>query len=319
MTSDRLAAARPIPFVASALIAGLANADSWQWMNDPAAYGYFCQYSIPNTLAGESCAPASATNALQFLQSSYGDQLGGVELVGSGYDGWNQTAQTLQVFFGTTEDETTSGPGMTAGLDSYVESIGASSLLTFDAVSVDTSADHPGEEYPDWVQQGTTPTFLDFYDWMSGGAGVYFLIKYADGFGVFGGYEGDLGGHVLAMVGLDWDDTNGDGVVDQDEGARFFAIDPLDPSQDYSGSDVLGPAKITELAVWQEQEGGLLQFNYLQYHGALPYDGSNYGLANGFVAGGLAISVIPAPATWVVAVAIGAFGSRRRRSDESDS
>jgi hypothetical protein len=318
MRSDLLAAIRLVPFLASAWIAGLANADTWAWMNDPAAYGYFCQYSIPNTLAGESCAPASATNALQFVQSSYGDQLGGVELVGSGYAGWNQTAQTLQVFFGTTEDQTTSGPGMTAGLGSYLESIGASNLLALDAIAFDTTADHPGEEYPDWVQQGTTPTFLDFHDWMSDGAGVYFNILYAANL-AGDGYEGDLGGHVLAMVGLEWDDADGDGVVDQDEGARFLAIDPLDPSQHYSASEVLGPAKITELAVWQEQEGGLLQFSYLQYVGALPFDGSNYATASGFVAGGLAISVIPAPATWVVAMAIGAFGSRRRRSGESDS
>jgi hypothetical protein len=290
MTSDRRAAIRLVPVLASAWIAGLASADTWEWNNDKAAYGYFSQYSIPNTLNGESCAPASATNVLQFVQSSYGDQLGGVELVGSGYAGWNQTAQTLQVKFGTTEDETTSGPGMTAGLDSYLESIGASSLLTLDAVSFDTGADHPGEEYPDWVQQGTTPTFLDFHHWMSGGAGVYFLIEYADG---SGGFEGDLGGHVLAMIGLDWDDTNGDGVVDPAERARFLAIDPLDPSQDYSGGEVLGPAKITELSVWQEQRGGLLQFSYRQHVGARHFDGSNYALAKGFVAGGLAISVVP--------------------------
>ncbi|MGA1708036.1 MAG: hypothetical protein ACO4CI_05015, partial [Phycisphaerales bacterium] len=76
----------------AAFSAGLAHADTYQWMNDSATYGYFCQYSIPNTLADESCAPSSAVNTFAFLQTTYATQLGGVQLVGSGYAGWNATA-----------------------------------------------------------------------------------------------------------------------------------------------------------------------------------------------------------------------------------
>lgn len=289
-----------------------ASAETYQWMNDPAAYGYFCQYSIPNALADESCAPASATNTLVFLQNTYASQLGGVQLVGSGYGGWNATAQTLQGFFGTTQDQTTSGPGMTGGLEAYLQSVGAASLTSLSAITFDSSDNHPGEEYPEWVQQHTTPTFGDFHGWLAGGDGVYFQITYGSAFNG-GVYNGVLGGHVLSLVGLEWNDANGDGVVDQSENATFSVIDPLDPSLGYAGSEVLGPAYLTELSVWQEEPGGLLQFSYLQYHGALPFDGSNFAIANGFIGGGLAISVIPAPAVFAMVSLSGFCGSRRRR------
>lgn len=293
-----LAAILPMP-----LAAGLAHANTWQWMNDAAAYGYFCQYSIPNTLNDESCAPSSATNTLVFLQNTYASQLGGVQLVGSGYGGWNATAQTLQGFFGTTEDGS-SGPGQTAGLANYLSSIGASDLVTLDAIAFDTSA-----EYPEWVAQGATPTFGDFYGWMSGGAGVYFDIIYAGG----GTGPGDVSGHVLALVGLEWNDANGDGVVDQSEGATFSVIDPLDPSLGYAGSEVLGPPKVTTVSIWQGGAGELLQFSYLQYQGELPFNASDYATASGFIGGGISISVIPAPAAWIAVAAFGLCGSRRRR------
>jgi hypothetical protein len=287
----------------AAFSAGLAHADTYQWMNDSATYGYFCQYSIPNTLADESCAPSSAVNTLAYLQATYATQLGGVQLVGSGYAGWNATAQTLQGFFGTDKNGSW-GPGQTGGLENYLTSIGAADLVTLDAVVFNSSP-----AYPSWVAQNAVPAFGDFYGWMSGGAGVYFDVIYGGG----GTGPGDVAGHVLAMVGLDWNDANGDGVVDESEGATFTAIDPLDPSAAYSGSDVLGPPKLTTISVWQDAAGELLQFSYLQYQGELPFNSGNYSTASGFIGGGISISVIPAPAAWIAAIVAGACGSRRRR------
>lgn len=303
MTSHFRVAIRSAPFAVASLAASVAHADLYHWMNDSATYGYFCQYSIPNTLADESCAPSSAVNTFAYLQTTYATQLGGVQLVGSGYAGWNATAQTLQGFFGTDENGS-SGPGQTAGLENYLASIGAADLVALDAVSFESSP-----EYPSWVAQNAVPTFGDFHGWMSGGAGVYFDIIYAGG----GTGPGDVSGHVLAMVGLDWNDANGDGVVDESEGAIFTAIDPLDPSQAYSGSDVLGPPKPTTISVWQDAAGELLQFRYLQYQGELPFNAGNYATASGFIGGGISISVIPAPAAWIAAIVAGACGSRRRR------
>ena len=230
----------------AALFAGVARGDLYQWMNDSASYGYLCQYSIPNDLAAESCVPTSTVNAFAYLQNTYATELGGVQLVCSGYAGWNATTQTLQGFFGTTQDGT---PYTSAanGLDNYLSSIGAANLVTREAISVLGSP-----EYPSWVTQGVVPTFGDFYGWMSGGAVVVVSIGYAQG-----------GGHEITMVGLDWNDANGDGVVDEIEGATFTAIDPLDPSEAYSGSDVLGPPKPTTISVWQNAAGELLQFKYL--------------------------------------------------------
>ncbi len=283
-------------FAAAALFAGPAWAGLYSWQNDPAAYGYLCQYSIPNDLAPESCVPTSTVNAFAYLQNTYATELGGVQLVGSGYAGWNATAQTLQGFFGTTQDGTLF-TNAANGLDNYLSSIGAASLVTREAISVLGSP-----EYPSWVTQGVVPTFGDFYGWMSGGAGVLVSIGYAQG-----------GAHELTMVGLDWNDANGDGVVDEIEGATFTAIDPLDPSEAYSGSDVLGPPKPTTISVWQNAAGELLQFKYLQYQGQLPFDTSNYATASGVIGGGISISVIPAPAAWIAVAAFGLCGSRRRR------
>ena len=280
----------------AALFAGVARGDLYQWMNDSASYGYLCQYSIPNDLAAESCVPTSTVNAFAYLQNTYATELGGVQLVGSGYAGWNATAQTLQGFFGTTQDGT---PYTSAanGLDNYLSSIGAANLVTREAISVEGDP-----AYPSWVTQNVVPTFGDFHGWMSSGAVVVVSIGYAQG-----------GGHEITMVGLDWNDTNGDGVVDESEGATFTVIDPLDPSEAYSGSDVLGPPKPTTISVWQNAAGELLRFSYQQYVGQLPFDAGNYFTASGVIGGGISISVIPAPAAWIAALVAGACGSRRRR------
>jgi hypothetical protein len=280
----------------AALFAGVARGDLYQWMNDSASYGYLCQYSIPNDLAAESCVPTSTVNAFAYLQNTYATELGGVQLVGSGYAGWNATAQTLQGFFGTTQGGT---PYTSAanGLDNYLSSIGAASLVTREAIS---ALGDPA--YPSWVTQNAVPTFGDFYGWMSSGAVVVVSIGYADG-----------GGHEITMVGLDWNDADGDGVVDESEGATFTVIDPLDPSAAYSGSDVLGPPKPTTISVWQTAAGDLLRFSYQQYVGQLPFDAGNYATAGGLIGGGISISVIPAPAAWIAALVAGACGSRRRR------
>ena len=143
-------------FAAAALFAGPAWAGLYSWQNDPAAYGYFCQNSIPNTLADESCAPSSAVNIFAYLQTTYATQLGGVQLVGSGYGGWNATAQTLQGFFGTDKNGSW-GPGQSGGLENYLTSIGAADLVTLDAVVFNSSP-----AYPSWVAQNAVPAFGDF-------------------------------------------------------------------------------------------------------------------------------------------------------------
>lgn len=288
--------------IASAICGVAAHAEMYQWMNDPAAYGYFCQYSIPNALSQASCSPAANTNTLNYLQNTYAAQLGSVQLVGSGYSGWNATAQSLQAFFGTTEAGSP-GPGQTAGLQNYLASVGAASLTTSEAIAFNT------DDYPDWVQQNTVVTFGDFYGWLSGGGGVNVSMQF--GGGTTG--PGGVVGHNVSLVGLEWDDTNGDGVVDQSEGATFLVIDPLDPSENYAGSDVLGPPKVTTISVWQAGAGQLLQFSYLQYWGSLPFDGSNYQVASGAIGGGISTMVIPAPAVGAVIAALGLVGSRRRR------
>lgn len=292
-----------IPCGATLLVAPLASGDVYEWMNDASSYGYLSQLSIPNELAEESCAPTSATNMLVHMQNTHQAAIGSDNpLVGDGYDGWISTAETLQGFFGTNNDEGSSGPGQTAGLERYLESIGVADRFTFDAVTFEEK-----EGYPTWATQGTTPTFGDFYGWLSAGAGVYLDIIYEDA------QPGGVQGHALALVGLEWNDANEDGVVDISEGATLAVIDPLDPSQNYDGSDVLGPPKLTSISIWQDESDGPLQFSYLQYHGGLPFEPGNYEVADGFIGGGIALSVtVPGPAAGLVAAAIGLARRRRR-------
>jgi hypothetical protein len=286
-------------FAAACVLAGSASADLYNWQNDPSAYGYLCQYSIPNDLAEESCVPTSTVNALAYLQNRYASQLGGVQLVGSGYAGWNATAQALQGFMGTTADSATTLPGAAVGLQNYLISIGAAGLGTLQGISAPVSP-----EYPSWMSQGAVLGMSNLYGWISSGAGVTLGISYFNG-----------GGHQITMTGLNWNDANGNGIVELSEGATITAIDPLDPSSAYSGSDVLGPAKTATLSVWQDAaHGGLLSYSYQQYVGeGLPFESNNYATASGLIFYGTSISVIPGPASWIVVLVAGACGSRRRR------
>jgi hypothetical protein len=285
-------------FAAACVLAGSASADLYNWQNDPSAYGYLCQYSIPNEFAPDSCIPTSTVNALAYLQNTHASQLGGVQLVGSGYAGWNATAQTLQSIMGTTV-EGTDFADAAAGLGNYVSSIGAASLLTLQGFSATVNP-----VYPSWMTQGSALDLRDLYGWISSGASVTLGIV----------YPATSIGHQVTMTGLNWNDANGDGVVDQSEGATITAIDPLDPSAAYSGSDVLGPPKTTTISVWQDAaSGGLLSYSYQQYSGRLPFDSNNYATSSGFIFTGTAISVVPGPASWIVVLVAGACGSRRRR------
>ncbi|MCP4835221.1 MAG: hypothetical protein GY895_10710 [Phycisphaera sp.] len=190
----------------------------------------------------------------------------------------------------------------TAGLGSHLESIGVADRFTFDAVAFEEE-----EDFPAWATRETTPAFGDFYGWMSSGAGVYLDILYEDA------QPGGVQGHALALVGLEWNDANGDGVVDVSEGATLAVIDPLDPSQNYDGSDVLGPPKSTSISIWQDESDGPLQFSYLQYQGGLPFESRNYEVTDGFIGGVLALSVtVPGPTAGLMIVVIG-FARRRRR------
>ena len=61
------------------------------------------------------------------------------------------------------------------------------------------------------------------------------------------------GGHSLALVGLEWFDSNENGIVDQAD-ATLFVANALDPSQHYSGNGMqaIGPTKLTHVPVWQD-------------------------------------------------------------------
>ena len=116
---------------------------------------------------------------------------------------------------------------------------------------------------------------------------------------------------LLTLIGLDWIDANSDGIVDQNENAVLKVIDPLNPTEGSDGSIAVGPPKITEISVWDSENG--MSFSYLQYIGdTIPYT-DQFSTATGALSGAGAIFVIPAPgATGLLIAGLLAPGRRRR-------
>jgi hypothetical protein len=140
-----------------------------------------------------------------------------------------------------------------------------------------TDPEHPElGTFPDWVKlQDEGPTIDQLYNMLAGGAGVVMGMNDLNGHG-----------HIVTLTGMDWDDADGDGIVDQDEGAKLYVIDPLDPSNGFYSTFGWLPqnARFTELSVWQDEvlnpetnePVSVLKIEYTQYEGShdpnQPYD-----------------------------------------------
>ena len=304
------------------------------WNADPVNYGYLWQYSIDAPLGAEACGPTATTNAFTFLQNTQGGRIGNV-LTGDDYADWLQTADTLANDYMQTggsdkpqaEQGTTYGH-LATGMQQYAQDRGAK--IHFDGVFVDTAG-----TMPDWVKlQDKGPTIDQLYNMLAGGAGV-----------VMGMNPGPVGGHIVTLAGMDWDDINGNGIVDPGEGTLSI-IDPLDPSSNVDnrnqgepyGSDGLTPQRawLTELDVWHHEYFDpktqkkilMLAIEYRQYHGSNqpsgghygPYEPENYSTTTGqhgpyyltFAAG---MRAVPEPASVLVwsSLVLGFTLARRRR------
>ncbi len=287
----------------------IVNADLI-WLNESEDYGYVWQLALSanHQLDGESCLPTSWTNSMVYLQHEHAAELNGVQLVQSGFSGWTKTVLMLRSseFMNTSFPEGTSGYYQVTGLENYLNSTGAGPLATNMQGMISAAGYVPlsdGEEYPGWLLQ-CKPTFGQLHNWLKSGAVVVVDIIYANS----GADDGHIGGHAAALVGLHWVDSNGDGIIDQDENATLNIIDPMDPSQSYGpkGAQAIGPAKLTEVSVWQSTDpetAGYLLFSYQQYGGGypvdwlgVPYDPTAYGTASGVVGGAGATFIIGGPA-----------------------
>lgn len=314
------------------------------WDANASDYGYLWQYSIPAPLGAEACGPTATTNAFTFLQNTQGGRVGDA-LTGSDYPDWLQTAKTLANDYMQTGEAGSANPGtvyghLTTGMQQYAEAWHEGhpdrAKIQFNGVSFGDKRydpDHPERgTFPDWVKllDNQGPTIEQLYQMLAGGAGV-----------VMGMNLPDETGHIVTLAGMDWDDVNGDGIVDPGE-ATLSIIDPLDPSSHYEnpepdpyGADGLQPQKavFTKLNVWEatvlnpktQQPMSGLATDYAQYQGShdpnqpnepyTPYDG-RYGTAPLFIAAAFSMKAVPEPTSGLIwgSLLLGAAVSRRRRT-----
>ena len=143
-------------------------------------------------------------------------------------------------------------------------------------------------DLPDWVD-ASPPTLEGIYTELVEGAVVVLGITYGK---VQPGITPE--GHALAAFGVDWVDSNNDGVVDQSENATIAVVDPLDPSENYGSSPPIatGPTKKTLVHVWEDESGDLV-YSYSQYHGDSPdpFDAENFQSASGQIGSFASINV----------------------------
>ncbi|MAI27265.1 MAG: hypothetical protein CMN75_14650 [Spirochaeta sp.] len=264
-------------------------------MNEIEDYGYLWQLGLSEPLlADESCVPTSFTNSMVYLQTEYEAEFEGRLLVEEGYSGWTLAAETLrsEPFMDTQpkgqDPSGTQAPGEIKGILGYLDLKGASPPFTeLYAMALPVFVEDV-TDLPDWVD-ASPPTLEGIYTELVEGAVVVLGITYGK---VQPGITPE--GHALAAFGVDWVDSNNDGVVDQSENATIAVVDPLDPSENYGSSPPIatGPTKKTLVHVWEDESGDLV-YSYSQYHGDSPdpFDAENFQSASGQIGSFASINV----------------------------
>lgn len=273
----------------STLASGLAQSV----LIDVSDYGWMDQYSMNrrhNLVGNDACVPTSTTNALTFLQNFY-PTIYGTNLSGVGYTEWEDTDSALIGFMGTTAGNGTYDPQFVYGLQSYLTSINAPPVF-LDGIFAGAGW---GGSYPKpaFVDEGH-PTTGFLFDSLSSNSALVTTISYTNG-----------GGHGILVNGLSWDSLTNTGTL--------YFIDPLDPSQAYSGTTGLGPTLQTSGSLSLNEHGHLL-LSYNQYQGGLPYSNNDFEMVDAVIDGALALNPVPEPSTVLllgIAAAV-AFVRRRR-------
>ena len=272
------------------------------WDAQASDYGYLWQYSIPPSLGAEACGPTSTTNAFTFLQNTQGGRIG-KQLTGNNYSDWLNAAEKLANDYMLTGGSGSLNRGtfpgnLATGMQQYAqhwhEQNPDRAKIQFNGVSFgDKRYDpaHPEKgSFPDWVEllPDKGPTIEQLHGMLAGGAGVVMKMS-----------QQNESSHMVTLAGMDWNDNNGDGIIDRGEG-KLFVIDPLDPSSNFEnlnqgepyGLDQLQPQKaaLTTLDVWQtlapnpehpEISIPVLAIDYEQYQGShQPSAGEPYGPYN---------------------------------------
>ena len=134
----------------------------------------------------------------------------------------------------------------------------------------------PPIEKPDWVDDGTIPTWQFLFDELVACEDVEILIV------------DEPWGHFLTLTSFSWTDTNDDGIIQQAEGATIDYIDPV------TGGVAVSPIK-------QNFLGDVIWVNYSET------------FPNAQLVMAVAESPVPEPAELgLIGIVVLAFGRRRR-------
>lgn len=236
-----------------------------------ADYGWLDQYSMDsrhNFVGNEACVPTSSVNAMTYLQNS-SPSIFGSTLSGSTYPAWEDTDDAFISIMGTTAGNGTYYAQFVWTLNMYVALTKQFPQVQFSGMFPNSSTWEPSLGYPEpsYVQDGF-PTVQFLTNVIGSGAAALVSIEYIGG-----------GGHELLINGISWDPTTNTGTL--------YFVDPLDPSQNYSGKDPLGPVKQTMGTIALDNDGKIV-LTYDQYTGRLPYTG-NYAETKAKLFGALSV------------------------------
>ena len=208
--------------------------------NQVGLYGWLDQHSLDTAndfIGNEACVPSSTVNALTYLQninpSLFGTNLTGGTNISStqgtatSYGNWISTDQTLIYLDGTQTNSGTAYSNGLAGTKTYLLRTGFYSDITITSYYQNVTID-------------TLSNALVAGDPVLGG------IRYTNG----------SGGHCILLNGLDWNSVSNVGTL--------YFVDPLNPSQNYSNSSVLGPVLQTSGSLIGASTNYLLQYEQLR-------------------------------------------------------
>lgn len=252
-------------------------------------FSWLDQYSLTNApngnIASQACVPTSAVNALTYLQNVAPGYFG-TNLTGTNYDSWLNTGYTLASpsYLNTTTNGTMLYR-LPYALNNYIITNKGFSNVTFSGQFATNNEWISPYDRPTNVA-AVNPTTAFLTNALSLGSAVMFSIE----------YYGTNNGHEMTLTGLRWDDTNANGIIEFEENARLFFIDPLDSSTNYSPDTPTSPAKFSEGQIWYEPTNSSLRLTYEQYAGGLPYTNSYGSSTNNFI-DAIYTMTIPEPST----------------------
>jgi len=234
-------------------------------------FGWLDQYSLNtatyNYVGPEACVPTCATNAMTYLQNLAPGTFGTL-LTGTTYESWMTTDALLASsnYMDTSPASGTYYNHIPYALNKYLVTDKGFASVQFSGMFESFQwTDFPYNK-PSYITDGT-PTTAFLLNALTENKATLISIKYGTG-----------GGHELLASGLNWTDSNDDGVIQEAENAVLYFVDPLDSSATYTDGQPSGGAKFTQGHIWNS--GALstseLKLNYNQYGGSLPYSGGNY-------------------------------------------